>query len=393
MESNGSKIIHDYLEGKLSEQEKARLETWYLLKAEQAENNAQHPEYDQLGTKLWNQIDFILADRQLSQNSRPSKTVSLLRSTFFKITVAAILLLVASATFFLLKNNQQADRFVIAKEKDIAPGQNKAYLTLSNGKKIDLTAASAGAIASETGLQVTKAADGTLIYKVSKTGQPTQGFNNISTPVGGQYTVILPDGSKVWLNAGSSLRYPIAFEASGRSVTLTGEGYFEVAHIQTKNGRMPFTVTVRRHNGTQELVQVLGTHFNINAYDDEPAIKTTLLKGSVKVDAAGKSALLKPGQQSKLADDGDISLEEADTEMAIAWKNGDFVFREDLRSAMRKVARWYDVEVVYDSSAPKKLMLGGWMSRGKNISEVLDHIQLTGKVHFKLEGRRVTVFN
>lgn len=392
MENNGSKHIHHYLEGKLSEQERARLETWYLLKAEQSDDNATQPDYDQLGTKLWTQIEENLVDRAFQPNPNQSRTVSLFRSTLFKIAVAATLLLVATTTFIILKDNDQADRFVIAKEKDIAPGQNKAYLTLSDGRKIDLTDASTGAIASETGIQVSKAADGTLIYKASETGKPTEGFNNISTPMGGQYTVVLPDGSKVWLNAGSSLRYPIAFGASGRSVTLTGEGYFEVAHIQNKDGRMPFTVTVRRNNGEQEVVKVLGTHFNINAYDDEPAIKTTLLKGSVKVDAGGKSTLLKPGQQSKV-DNGTIELEPADTEMAIAWKNGDFVFREDLRSAMRKVARWYDIEVVYDSSAPEKLMLGGWMSRGTNISEVLDHIQSTGKVQFKLEGRRVTVFN
>ncbi|MFN0257293.1 FecR family protein [Pedobacter ureilyticus] len=392
MENKGSKHIHNYLEGKLSEQERARLETWYLLKAEQSDDSAAQTDYDQLGPKLWNQIEEALVDRSFQSSVKQHRTISLFGSTFFKIAVAATLILAATATFIMLRDNGQVDRFVIAREKDIAPGQNKAYLTLSDGRRIDLTEASAGNVASETGLEVSKSADGTLIYKASGTGTPTRGFNDISTPRGGQYTVVLPDGSKVWLNAGSSLRYPIAFGASGRSVTLMGEGYFEVAHIQTKEGRMPFTVTVRRHNGEQELVKVLGTQFNINAYDDEPTIKTTLLKGSVRIDAGGKSALLKPGQQSKV-DNGRIELEPADTEMAIAWKNGDFVFREDLHSAMRKVARWYDVEVVYEASAPEKLMLGGWMSRGTNISEVLDHIQSTGKVQFRLEGRRVTVFN
>jgi len=389
MENNGSKLINDYLEGKLSGQERARLETWYLLKAEQADDSNLQNDYEQLSGKMWNRIEDMIEDKRSEQ----PKTVSLFRTTFFKIAVAATLLIVASTTFFLLKNSGTPDRFMIAKAKDIAPGKNKAYLTLSDGRKIDLTDASTGAIAAETGLEVSKTADGTLVYKASATGRAKQGFNNISTPMGGQYMVVLPDGSKVWLNAGSSLRYPIDFETNGRAVTLSGEGYFEVAHVETINGRLPFVVTVRRSNGEQSTIKVLGTHFNISAYDDEPVVKTTLLKGSVRVDAGnGNSAMLRPGQQSAV-DNGKIQLAQADTEMAVAWKNGDFVFREDLRSALRKVAKWYDVEIVYDSSAPRELMLGGWMSRQRNISEVLDHIQLTGKVHFKLEGRRVTVFN
>lgn len=392
MENNGSKFIRDYLDGKLTEQQRARLETWYLLKAEEVEDSPNPTDFNVLGSRLWNQIESQMGD-QLPSTIHKGRATSFLRSSVVKIGIAATLLIATSTTYLLLKDKEMPKPFLIAKEMDIAPGENKAFLTLSNGTKIDLTDASTGTIASETGLKVTKLSGGTLLYKAAETTKPTEGFNNISTPKGGQYTVVLPDGSKVWLNAGSSLRYPIAFQSGGRAVSLTGEGYFEVAHIDGNKGTVPFTVTVRRSNGQQELVKVLGTHFNINAYDDEPVIKTTLLEGSVRIEAGkGKSAILKPGQQSTFTS-GNIQLEKADTEMAVAWKNGDFVFREDLESALRKVARWYDLEVVYDKSAPKDLTLGGWISRNRNLSEILNHIQSTGKVQFKLEGRRVTVFN
>lgn len=389
---NEKRIVSDYLDGKLSALQQARLETWYLLKAENAAEPEMEADYEKLSDKMWTKIsNEISAD---GQTVLPAKRKNILvsLSAFSKIGIAAMFTLVAGLTYLVINNNnQQQERFVISKEKDIAPGKDKAFLTLSDGRKIDLANADNGKLASENGLEIMKTADGKLIYKTSSGKSSSQGFNTISTPIGGQYTIILPDGSKVWLNAGSSLTYPTAFEQNGRSVSLTGEGYFEVAHIEGKTGKLPFAVSVRKGNTELEKVEVLGTHFNINAYADEPSVKTTLLQGSVRVDInKEQKAVLKPGQQSRLTN-GQVQLQAADTEMAVAWKNGEFVFREDLHSAMRKVARWYDVEVVYDESAPDQLMLGGWMSRGTNISEVLNHIQLTGKVHFKLEGRRVTV--
>ncbi|WP_431294484.1 FecR family protein [Pedobacter sp. P26] len=172
---------------------------------------------------------------------------------------------------------------------------------------------------------------------------------------------------------------------------MTGEGYFEVAHVERNGNRVPFFVSVIKNQEQVEKVEVLGTHFNINAYTNESRIETTLINGSIKLASKyNHNVLLKPGEMSKLGN-GKIEVKQADTEMAIAWKNGAFVFREDLPSVMRKIARWYDVEIVYQQTAPENLMLGGWISRSSNISEVLNHIQLTGKVHFKLEGRRVIV--
>lgn len=386
-----SGFIRDYLDNKLTAKQNARLETWYLLKAE--ENKSVDPppiEYEKLQAKIWAKI---LSD--VSQTAPELPKVQKLNRSYKRIIsigIAASILLIAGIGYLMLKHNSTThDRFVIAKKYDLPAGTDKAILTLSDGRVIDLNKDAVGKIATEAGIEITKSSEGTLVYKALNTKGKSVGFNTITTPIGGQYTIILPDGSKVWLNSGSSLKYPTTFAASGRNVILTGEGYFEVAHIEGTKGRVPFSVSVIKNNAQSEKVQVLGTHFNINAYADEPFIKTTLLKGSVSVALNdNKTTLLKPGQLAKLSNQN-IQVQEADTEMAVAWKNGAFVFREDLRSAMRKVARWYDVEIVYEGTAPENLMLGGWMSRGTNISEVLNHIQLTGKVHFKLEGRRVIV--
>ncbi|MBT2560202.1 DUF4974 domain-containing protein [Pedobacter sp. ISL-68] len=386
------KLVSNYLDGKLSVQQRARIETWYLLKNEEVSQQEFEPDYDGLNSEIWINIEDKITDDQQIVGKKKRISIYTALPTFAKIGIAATITLVGIFTYLSYNNkNQQEDKFTVSANKDIAPGKERAYLTLADGRRIDLANVMNGKLISENGLEITKTADGNLVYKINKLKNVEPGFNTISTPIGGQYTVVLPDGSKVWLNAGSSLKYPTNFAENGRNVTLTGEGYFEVAHIDGKNGKLPFIVSVNKGSDELEQVKVLGTHFNINAYADEPSVKTTLLQGSVMVNAdKGQAAVLKPGQQSKLVN-GQIQLQQADMEMAVAWKNGEFVFREDLRSAMRKVARWYDVEIVYDESAPEKLMLGGWMSRGTNISEVLNHIQLTGKVHFKLEGRRVTV--
>lgn len=387
---NSRQFIKDYLKDKLPAKQKARLETWYLLKAEESDTPEPQVDYETLDAKIWTKIMD-----EVNRSEQAEVKVRKLSGTYknlIRFAVAASIVLIAGISYLLLNHeNARDDRFVIAKELDFPAGTNKAQLTLSDGRVIDLDNQNNVKIAVEAGVEITKAADGKLVYKAIEKLHKGAGFNTISTPAGGQYTVVLPDGSKVWLNAGSSLKYPTSFAANGRNVTLSGEAYFEIAHIQGPNGRLPFSVAVVKGNSELERVDVLGTHFNINAYADEPSVKTTLLKGSISVGLNnGQRTLLKPGQQAKLSNQ-QIQLQEADTEMAVAWKDGEFVFREDLRSAMRKVARWYDVEVIYEETAPEKLMLGGWMSRGINLSAVLNHIQLTGKVHFKLEGRRVIV--
>jgi len=271
---------------------------------------------------------------------------------------------------------------------DVNPGSTKAVLTLADGRKIILDSVQKGALAEQAGISVSKTADGKLVYTLTDKPVDQQNddltYNTLETPNGGEYQLNLPDGTKIWLNAGSTLKYPTSFEhAKERKVTLNGEAYFEVAH----NKDLPFRVVTDK-----QLVEVLGTHFNINAYEIEPNTETTLLEGSVKVaqNGNGKELLLKPGQQSLVGKDFTVAA--VDTESVVDWKNGDFNFKdEDLKASMRKIARWYDVEVIYDESAPEDLQLGGWVSRSKNISAVLKVIESTGKVHFKVQGRRVTV--
>jgi len=391
--SSEQKIINKYLENKLSNEQIARLETWYLLKAEENESFDVPVDYENVQSKIWSKI-LVGVAQPVTEASPKVKKLNHTKKTWIAIGIAASILLLAGISyFFILTKNDISDRFVIEKQKDLPAGENKATLTLSDGRVINLNHDAPGIIGQEAGVEITKATDGTLVYKVLEGKLNTTGFNTIATPVGGQYAVILPDGSKVWLNAGSSLKYPTRFAPTGRKVTLTGEGYFEITHQRDKNGKIPFTVSVFKGSRPTEEVQVLGTHFNINAYTNEPSVKTTLLQGSVSISLNdGKTALLKPGQEAEL-DNQNLNIQQADTEMATAWKNGEFVFREDLRSVLRKVARWYDVEIIYENSAPQNLTLGGWMSRSNSISEVLNHIQLTGKVHFKLEGRRVIVSN
>ena len=317
-------------------------------------------------------------------NSRQIKKVFLKR--FFSVAAAVIVFCALGLLFY------PKEVIVVAKNKamvssDIAPGGNKAVLTLSNGQKIILTDANNGTLAKQAGVQITKTADGQLVYTVlddSRSGSKTNDqFNTIETPKGGQYQVRLPDGSNVWLNAASALTYPLSFASEKpRKVDLKGEGYFEIAKDQSR----PFIVKT----STQE-VEVLGTHFNINSYTDEPAVKTTLIEGRVKVSVInGKDKILKPGQQSALTG-SNMQITNIDPELAVAWKNSQFVFEsDDIRYIMRMVSRWYNVEVEYVGSVPDS-KFGGAVSRFENVSEVLKSLESTGKVKFKIEGKRIIV--
>ena len=303
------------------------------------------------------------------------------------IAAASILLFLSFGIYFFL-HKQSQQQFVQNQVHDIAPGGNKTILTLANGKKIILSNAHNGLLAEQGGSAVNKTADGALVYGDADNNRAQDRelitYNAITIPRGGEYQlVILPDGSKVWVNSASSLRYPTTFTGNERKVELTGEAYFEVAHNPAK----PFRVV-----SNSQTVEVLGTHFNINSYDDEPAIKTTLLEGKVKVTATSDNLvkILLPGQQAALNASSFI-VNPVDTEEAVAWKNGQFMFNHDnITYIMRTISRWYDIKVEYSSPVPGNGFYGG-VSRFKNVSEVLNTLQLTGKVHFKIEGRKITV--
>lgn len=266
----------------------------------------------------------------------------------------------------------------------VLPGFNKATLTLSDGTDIDLNDAKSGTLSKQGGALVGKPGNGKIVYDASttNTGKNASLFNVLTTPRGGQYQVVLSDGTKVWLNAASSLKFPAVFTGKERHVELVGEAYFEVA----KNKNMPFRVTTGKLN-----IEVLGTHFNVDAYQEDDAIKTTLLEGSVKLNTGDKQALLKPGQQATLGEQQNINIQSINTEDAVAWKNGYFVFNnENIQDIMKKISRWYDVEVIYTGKIDER-DFGGTVSRFDSVTEVLKSLELTGTVHFKLEGRRITV--
>lgn len=310
------------------------------------------------------------------------------------VAAAVILITVGIGSWFYI-SHQGSDRPGSPYANDVPPGGNDAVLTLADGSKISLTDADEGELLQAGGVRIVKAVDGQLIYSIDPARLKAQDaitFNTITTPRGGQYQVNLPDGTKVWLNAASSLKFPTTFtKLKERKVELSGEAYFEVA----KHKEQPFKVISAIANSSRaQEIAVLGTHFNINAYDDEPETKTTLLEGSVNVSArrGGKSEsiLLIPGQQAVLTN-SELKMQAADTEEAVAWKNGNFVFNnERIESIMRKIARWYNVEVVYQGKITDNDFIGT-VPRFKNISEALTILELTNTVHFKVEGRRITV--
>jgi ferric-dicitrate binding protein FerR (iron transport regulator) len=271
-----------------------------------------------------------------------------------------------------------------------APGGNKAVLILSNGAEVMLDSAGNGKIANQGKTQVLKH-NGLLSYRDLPDAHEVPSkvlYNTVVTPRGGAYEVSLPDNSKAWLNAASSLHFPTSFQGKSREVTLTGEAYFEI----TDNSSHPFIVHISSADGTPEgEVLVLGTHFNVNAYDDESAIKTTLLGGNIRVSGGRGSLALAPGQEADLDKNGTLNLRErVDTQEVVAWKNGLFLFRNtDIRVVMRQIARWYDIEVNYAGNTQARL--SGIISRNTQLTQVLHMLELTREVHFKTAGKIVTV--
>lgn len=304
---------------------------------------------------------------------------------------AAVLIIFGLSYFFFFTSGKPEAAETTAPStalvsNDILPGGNKAVLILGNGSSVILDSASNGIISKQGSIDINKTASGLLSYSVSAKhaiGESAELYNTISTPRGGQYQVTLADGTKVWLNAASSIRFPVAFAGAERKVEITGEVYFEVA----KDEKKPFRVLT-----TSSMVEVLGTHFNINAYDDEASVKTTLLEGKVAVLAKDKiPRLLVPGQQSSVNKEGEISvIIDADIEEAIAWKNGWFQYKStDLKTILRQISRWYDVDIEYSGNT--SLYFTGQLPRSVHASKVFEKLELTGEVRFTIEGKKIIV--
>jgi transmembrane sensor len=343
--------------------------------------------------------------------------------TMWKVAAAILLICTSMAWYFY---NSNAKHKALARNEaelqkpkdDIGPGGNKAVLTLADGSSIDLDGARNGQVGEQGGSKLVKANGGLLAYQ-HETGNNSGAihhgdpgnlnsadihstqiqYNRLTTPKGGQYQLILPDGTKVWLNAASSIRYPIAFAGKEREVELSGEAYFEVA----QNAAMPFRVHIPLPSGQPGRmdrrdgmdVEVLGTHFDVMAYGDEQHINTTLLEGSVKLSlsapvAGGRAVMLSPGEKATLNGAGAFNVAPADVEEAVAWKNGLFHFSEaTIGQVMRQLSRWYDVEVIYVGDAPKDLFRGE-IYRNVNVSKVLKVLEASG-AHFTVAGKKIFV--
>ena len=321
-----------------------------------------------------------------------TKRVKPLFSTGLK--VAAVLLPLIIAGIYLWREAGHPDKMPATASShtvpyDVLPGGNKAVLTLANGSSIVLDNAQDGLLSQQGSAKVMKTGEGQLSYIKAKATDNAITYNKISTPRGGQYKVVLPDGSRVWLNSASTLSFPTAFTGGERRVAVTGEAYFEIA----RNTAQPFTVSVPGPAGRSLDIAVLGTAFDVMAYEEEDAIRTTLVEGAVKLEKDGQSWQLKPGQQGVVKEGEHVKVDnDADIDAVTAWKNGRFEFRGNIKGIMRQIARWYDVEVVYEGDLSDK-SYNVATSRAANVSEALNYLALTGTIHFTIEGKKLTVIS
>jgi ferric-dicitrate binding protein FerR (iron transport regulator) len=402
-------LLDKYRDGTASDAERALVEAYYS-RLEKAGATELSPEEEAL-------VKEAIYAKVLTGIKEPSAKVIPIRQQLLRWTaVAAVLLIVfGTAAYYLFFNTKHTDQaipaMVLQHGKDLPPGRNAATLTLADGKTIVLDSSSgtistqgsvtvinmSGLLSYETG----KAADKANVptEALVKAGQPL--YNTVTTARGNQYQLVLADGSKVWLNSASSLRFPAVFTGATREVELNGEGYFEIA----KNPSRPFIVNIGGHDGSQ--VEVLGTHFNVNCYPDEETVKTTLLEGKVKVGnlpagrqgrqsssakaTADKSAVLIPGQQAVLTADARLTIhDDIDIDQVMAWKNGWFEFdKTDLRTIMRQISRWYDVDIEY-AKTPGPEKFGGRIGRNLNLSNILKVLE-SQDVHCRLEGKKLIV--
>lgn len=375
-----SVLLKRYESGVCSEQEKKLLEKWFTDRS--MSSNWQWKSEEERLLAAQHMRSHIEA--QLFPKRRPAIL------TFKRIAVAASVVLCCSIAIWLYVNRSAVDSVEqFYTQEAVDPGSNAALLTLADGTSIRLDDAGIGTLFDENGTAIKKLQNGELLYELNANSTLDAGkilTNTISIPRGGQYQLTLPDGTKVWLNSASTLVYPTAFVGAERTVTLTGEAYFEVA----KNEYRPFKVKAQDTE-----IQVTGTHFNITAYADEQQVTTTLVEGGVNVLKKGQEVALRPGQQAvSQLNDSSISVEAVDTDYALAWLEGHFVFEnQDIQTIMKNIARWYNVDVSYEGMLTSNKAFGGTYTKSKGIEELLSHLETlsNNKVRFRLTERRVTV--
>ncbi len=381
------KLVEKYLHDTATKEETEKLFLWYRSEMNADSNWDLDAFEDEEDLKL-----FILS--KIDVPDLIEKQTPVYRKFYYLAAAASVVIFMAIGLYFYNKNDQTyatpTSVKVAVKQKaiDIQPGTNKAILTLSNGKKIILDDSQNEVVINDGGIKVHKNAKGIIEYTLNNLGKEQNekieaqtGYNTIQTPIGGKFQLTLADGSRVWLNSASSLRFPVYFSGDNRTVELKGEAYFEVAKTQNKK------FTVRSGNQT---VEVLGTHFNINAYSDEPVITTTLIEGAIRVVELNtqKFQILKPGEQSKVHND--IKIQKKDTQADIAWKDGYFYFENSsIETVMRQLGRWYGITARYESVLPQQHFEGA-ISTNLTLLEVLEILQKSN-VHFSLEGKEVVV--
>ncbi|MEJ0102820.1 MAG: FecR domain-containing protein [Bacteroidota bacterium] len=375
-------LVQKYLDGTATGKERKIVDEWYESFSA-SENEFASIEAEVLVShRVKKRLDkFIQKNRRV---------VFFKKNIFLRAAAIFFLICLSGAIYYYVshpgsKNMRQEAAVSDTMTHDIAAGGKKAILTLGDGTSITLDSTSTGSLGLQGNTKVIKLRGGQLQYKEGNNDiQPAKGivYNRISTPRGGIFKVELADGTNVWLNSSSSIRFPTDFSDTIREVEITGEAYFEVAH----DPEQPFRVKVK-----DTYINVLGTHFDVMAYDNEESINTTLLEGSLKVDNEKSSKLLVPGEKAIAGASGSIKvIREDDPEEAIAWKNGKFLFNSaDMHSIMRQVERWYDADVSFEREAD--LHFTGQVSRGANVSELLRKLELTNEVHFRIEKKKITV--
>ncbi|MFD1630373.1 FecR family protein [Pseudopedobacter beijingensis] len=370
-------LLEKYVEGKCSATEKAIVENWY-----------NHAINEQKHTQI--KADYETAKKHIYEGL-PLQKKSVTVKLWMQAAAALIVLFLAFGLYLYHNYDKETPQ-----PNTVVSLTNKPTLTLDNGKMIDLSDSENGNLMDENGVKIFKKNNEQLVYTIDGklvNNENSISYNTLSIPKGGKYHIQLADGTNVWLNAASSLRYPSKFNDKERVVELSGEAYFEVAKVTQgeKTGakkNIPFFVITP----TQK-VQVLGTHFNTRSYPEDEKTSTTLLEGSVKVSTLKEdwSGLLSPGEQVEIQKSGKAQIRQVNAEKAIAWKNGYFIFEnEDIHSIMDQLARWYDIDVVYSTDVTKQ-KFGGIFSQSTELSSLLKDLESYGNIHFLIQGRRITV--
>ncbi|WP_025765118.1 FecR family protein [Dyadobacter tibetensis] len=376
-------LLQKLRKGTIEPQEKALLESWYLTLG--GNSSLSEPELQRHFDEVWESVQQQKASIPLRQQLSP----------LWRWTAAACILLIGA--WFLVENSGNKQQ-VLTSHADRAPGTSNATILLSDGSELDLMEMTLGKETRIGEVTLVRPKEGEVVYQTTNEERDMENtiFHTIATPKAGEYRVTLADGTKAWLNAASSIRFPAIFGSRERRVEVIGEVYFEVAKKTHNNKNVPFKVRV----GAQE-IEVLGTHFNVNSYADEGVVRTTLLEGSVKVRVSAQEVLLHPGQQATFnpkhstldrQTHSRIDVKTIDGETAVAWKEGFFKFDQaSLPELMRQIARWYDMEVVYEGPIQSHEFVGQ-IERTSSLSKVLQILEMGG-VNFKIEGKKIIVIN